>query len=177
MLRNRIKKTTPTTLWFFTITKNKHHIWSNNKERKASHQDDKWDLINSYIWCGTIDQEAEISFSWESARVLHREKSWTKSVNGQTESNQPIGAILCFSTWHHLSTCKWKIYWSYFPVLFATEILKQFKLSYQFFFENRLIFYNWWFSIKSNPVVPITSTATAENYAMDHLYFLTFILL
>ena len=29
------------------------------------------------------------------------------------------------------------------------------------------------YSIKSNPFVPITSAATAENYTKNHSYFLT----
>ena len=41
-------------------------------------------------------------------------------------------------------------------------------LSCQFFFEGRLILYNGRYSIKSNPFVPITSAATAENYTKNH---------
>ena len=47
---------------------------------------------------------------------------------------------------------------------------------FQFFFDGRLIFNNWRYSIKSNPFVSITSAATAENYKKNHVYFLTYTL-
>ena len=38
-------------------------------------------------------------------------------------------------------------------------------------------FNNWWYSIKSNPFVPITSAAAAEDNTKNHFYFLTHTLL
>ena len=52
------------------------------------------------------------------------------------------------------------------------------RLCCQFFLKGRLIFYHWWYSIKSNPFAPVTSTATAENYPkepfpLSHFYLTT----